>query len=103
MKTLRILTAGLAAAGAALAVYSYYYEDTLTTIDSTKWYQNGTLTATSQGLTSTGNGSLISKVAVPTGADYEVKTTLTLISDGGAYVQYLRASNNDPRRLLLFG
>lgn len=63
----------------------YYYSDALTTIDPSKWIQNGSLTATSTGLTApeANGGSLISRVAVPDGtSDYEVKTTLTLMSSG---------------------
>jgi len=49
--------------------YQYYYTDALTSIDGSKWTQNGTLSATATGLTSaaTNGGSLISKVAVPDG------------------------------------
>ncbi len=66
--------------------YQYYYTDTLTSVNLTYWWQNGSLTASSGGLTAlTANGgSLISKVAVPDGSsEYEVKTTLTLTASGG--------------------
>jgi RHS repeat-associated protein len=88
----------LAAACTALfATYTYYFTDTLTTINTSNWTENGTLTAGSGGLTSSNSngGSLISKVAVPDGSsNYEVKTTLTLTQSGGTYVTYLRASSN---------
>ncbi|MGA2882186.1 MAG: hypothetical protein ABSG13_24810 [Bryobacteraceae bacterium] len=86
-----------AVCSAAFATYTYYYTDSLTSINTTNWTQNGTLTAGSGGLTSsaTNGGSLISKVAVPDGSsNYEVKTTLTLNGNGGTYVTYLRASAN---------
>jgi hypothetical protein len=63
----------LLAAAAAFASYTYYYTDTLTTINTNNWYVNGSLTATSNGLTAptTNGGSLISKLAVPDGtSDY---------------------------------
>lgn len=75
--------------------YQYYYTDPLTSVNSSNWVQNGSVTATSTGLTATtsGGGSLISSIAVPDGtSDYEVKTTLTLATSGGTYVSYLRAS-----------
>jgi len=97
-KTLAVV-AGAAAVFAPFfyGAYSYYYSDNLTSIDTTKWYQNGAVTATSGGLTATtlNGGSLISKVAVPDGSnEYEVKTTLTLTASGGTYVHYLRATND---------
>jgi hypothetical protein len=77
--------------------FSYYYTDTLTSVNTSNWTQNGTLSAGSGGLTSSNSsgGSLISKISVPDGtSNYEVKTTLTLTSSGGTYVTYLRASSN---------
>jgi hypothetical protein len=77
--------------------YQYYYSDGLTSVDPTKWAQNGSVTPTSGGLTATtaNGGSLISTVAVPDGSnEYEVRTTLTLLNSGGTYNQYLRASND---------
>ena len=85
------------ASAALFGAYTYYYTDSLTSINTTYWTQNGTLTAGSGGLTSstTDGGSLISKVAVPDGSsNYEVNTTLTLTQSGGTYVTYLRASSN---------
>ena len=86
-----------AACSALFGTYTYYFTDTLTSINTSNWTQNGTLTAGSGGLTSSNSngGSLISKVAVPDGSsNYEVKTTLTLTQSGGTYVTYLRASSN---------
>jgi hypothetical protein len=87
----------LLAGGAASAAYVYYFSDTLTTINTTNWSQNGSVSATSGGLTATtsNGGSLISKLAVPDGSSqYEVKMTLTLAASGGTYVSYLRGSTN---------
>src|SRR5712692_5965587 len=84
-------------AAAAFAAYTYYYSDTLTTISTANWTQNGSVTATGAGLTATSanGGSLISKIAVPGGmSQYEVKITLTLAASGGTYVSYLRASTD---------
>ncbi len=86
-----------AACSAVLGTYTYYYTDSLTSINTSNWTENGTLTAGTGGLTSSNSngGSLISKVAVPDGSsNYEVKTTLTLTQSGGTYVTYLRASSN---------
>jgi len=82
---------------ALFGTYTYYYTDSLTSINTSNWTENGTLTAGSGGLTSsnTDGGSLISKVSVPDGSsNYEVKTVLTLTQSGGTYVTYLRASTN---------
>ena len=84
-------------APALLATYTYFYSDTLTTIDTSKWVQAGSVSATSGGLTatSTNGGSLISSVAVPDGTSlYEVKMTLGLTTSGGTYVTYLHATND---------
>lgn len=83
------------AAAALSAAYTYYYGDNLTTVDGTKWYTNGTVSAGTGGLTISGSGSLISKVAVPDGtSEYEVKAKLTLGQSGGIYTLYLRATND---------
>ncbi|HUS08289.1 MAG TPA: RHS repeat-associated core domain-containing protein [Bryobacteraceae bacterium] len=81
-------------APALFGSYVYYYSDVFSGVDATKWTQNGTVTASAAGLTggSTNGGSLISSVPVPTGAYYEVKSTLTLAASGGTYVQYFHAS-----------
>src|SRR5712692_1077986 len=80
-----------------LAVYTYYYSDTLTGINASNWTQNGVLSTSGSGLTSAdGNGgSLISTVSVPDGSnDYEVRATVNLTASGGNYISYLRASAN---------
>lgn len=75
--------------------YEYYYTDPLQTIGSA-WIQNGSLTASTAGLTSTdpAGGSLIAVSGPPDQtAQYEVSTTLTLLATGGTFVHYLRASS----------
>ncbi len=92
-----LVAAATAATTALWAAYSYYYTDNLTSIDPTKWTQNGSVTPGAGGLTAptTNGGSLISLVAVPDGtSDYEVKSTLTLPVSGGTWVHYLRASTD---------
>ncbi|HXI43336.1 MAG TPA: hypothetical protein VNH83_25370, partial [Bryobacteraceae bacterium] len=98
---MKIRTIGLLLllAAAVFGGYTYYYTDALTSINGTNWTQNGSLTATSGGLTSTtANGGSLIYIPVqqinPNG--YEVKTTLTLSSTagGGTYVTYLRATSN---------
>ena len=87
----------LVAAPALFAVYQYYYSDPLTSIDGSRWWQNGSLTTDSSGLSAptTNGGSLISKVAVPDGtSQYEVAATLRLTATGGAYSLYLRATQD---------
>ena len=49
MKTLALLLSMLSP---AFGAYTYYYTDALTSIDGTKWTQNGSVTATTGGLTS---------------------------------------------------
>lgn len=87
----------VAIAPALFAAYTYYFTDSLTSINTSNWTENGTLTAGSGGLTSSNSngGSLIYKLAAPDGSsNYEVKTTLTLTASGGTYVTYLRGSSN---------
>ena len=87
-------------ATSAFGAYQYYYgPDLLTSINTTDWGQNGVLTATSGGLTSTdGNGgSLISKLTAPGNPSaYEVEAALTLTGSGyvGTFDVYLEASSN---------
>jgi RHS repeat-associated protein len=83
------------AAPLACAAYQPYYSDALTSVNTANWYQNGTITTSSGGFTSTGAGSLISKVAVPDGtSEYQVKMTLKLTASGGYYLAYLHGSSN---------
>lgn len=85
----------LLVARALSGAYQYYYTDPLTSVNAANWQQNGSVTATSGGFTapSATGGSLISKVMAPGSPnEYEVNTTLTLVTSGGTYVQYLHAS-----------
>ena len=95
MKPHKILLPFLATC--CFAAYQYYYSDDLTSINPSNWFQNGSVTATSEGLTAPGTngGSLISTIPIPDGTnEYEVKTKLHLTTSGGTYVQYLRASSD---------
>ena len=92
MRTARLLPALLAAA-ALWAGYQPTYKDNLTGIDSSKWKENGSLSAASSGVT--GNGSLISTVAVPTGGDYDFGMTVHTAQQGactGSYSLYGRSN-----------
>lgn len=80
-----------------LAQYVYYSSDTFSSINTTKWYQNGTLTPSGVGLmsSSSSGGSLISKETVPGDPNqYEVRTVVSyaLCYSCGIFVQYLSAS-----------
>jgi hypothetical protein len=75
--------------------YSYYFSDSLGSINGNNWTTNGTWGGSSN------QASLISKVAVPSGGsgfgashEYEVNMTLNLTVSGGYYQQYFRASSN---------
>lgn len=93
-----MLLASFGAPAPLQAAYTPYYTDTFGTIDSTKWYQNGSLTGnggmTSYGLS--GNGSLISKLTPPAlSTDYQVETGIRIDdTSSNVYVHYLRASND---------
>lgn len=77
--------------------YTYYSGDSFSTVDTTKWWVNsangGSLNGSANGLY--GNGSLISKVAVPDGSsDYEVKATFVPSPWSISHWIYLRASSD---------
>lgn len=94
MKILRLSTILLSSA-AVWASYQPTYSDGLSSIDPSKWTQNGNLSAASNGIT--GNGSLISTVSVPTGADYDVSMTIHTANQGacsGSYSLYARSTPN---------
>jgi hypothetical protein len=92
MKLLRFLAVPLT--GASLwAGYQFTYTDGLTNINSSKWAQTGSVSPGSNGVT--GNGSLISTVAVPTGNDYDVHMTIHTANQGpctGSYSLYARST-----------
>jgi len=95
MTTLRLVALALLATPLA-AQYTYYYADTLTSVNSSNWTQNGDFTTGSSGLVAPDDngGSLISTLSSPTQPDYEVRATLNLTTSGGLYAIYLRASQN---------
>ncbi len=76
------------------SVYQFYSADALTSVDGSKWTQNGVVSPGGGGLTgaSSSGGSLISKVAIPANGYYIVDTTLHLPQSGGTYITYMRAS-----------
>jgi hypothetical protein len=78
--------------------YVYDHTETaFTTTTNSTWQVNGTPPTLSGGFTnaSSSGSAVIYKPAVPGVAnDYEVKMTLTLLSAGGIYASYLRASSN---------
>jgi hypothetical protein len=84
--------------GCLFGQYAYQYIDQLTSISTTNWYQNGSLTATIVGLTApTANGgALVYKPAWPDGtSDYEVYSQLKLPTAGTyTFYQLVRASSD---------
>ena len=89
--TINIATSPDTGAHASLAIqcdssstgYQYYFTDTLQSINTTNWTKHGTATVLpTWGLstTSSGGGSLISKVAVqgPSTNNYEINMTVAL-------------------------
>jgi len=92
MSTMR-LSMVLFAGTCLWAGYQFTYVDGLTSIDSSKWTQIGSLSTGANGVT--GNGSLISTVAVPTGDDYDVSMTIHTANQGpctGSYSLYARST-----------
>jgi hypothetical protein len=80
---LAILLALLGSASTLQAAYTPYYSDFFagTLIDTTKWYQNGSLYGSGgmAGYGLFGDGSLISKVTPPApSTDYQVETGLQI-------------------------
>src|SRR3989442_13310082 len=82
-----------------LAQYQYSYSDPLTGINTNNWYANqsvGGASVSSNGFTSTGDGTLVAKANVTpsTAPSYEVRMQLRLSQSGGDYMALLRASND---------
>ncbi len=82
-------------AGGERAAYSYYFNDTFATINTTNWTKNGDLTGGAEGLkaASAAGGSLIAATN-PTNSSYEISSTLKINAAGGVYSHFLRASSN---------
>ncbi|MBV9746957.1 MAG: hypothetical protein JO099_24610, partial [Acidobacteriia bacterium] len=77
------------------ADYQYYFTDSLTSLDATKWSPTGAPTVGPAGLaaTDTNGGSWISKIPTPDGSsEAEVRITLRLAASGGKYTAFLGAS-----------
>ena len=100
MRTQTVLLAAVLCACPALAQYSYYYSDSFTSIDTTKWWNNpicnnssSTLAGSGSGLI--GAGALLSKLAIPDSTfDSEVKITISDFNPYQGTVIYLRASSD---------
>jgi hypothetical protein len=91
--TILRLSVALLAGTCLWAGYQVNFTDNLTSIDSSKWTQIGSLTSGSNG--TTGNGSLISTVLSPTGADYDIQMTVHTANQGacsGSYSLYARST-----------
>ena len=58
------------------------YSDNLTSIDSTKWSQVGSLSSSATGVS--GSGALVSTVAIPTANDYDISTIIHTPNQGKA-------------------
>jgi hypothetical protein len=90
-------------AGSCLwAGYQSTYTNGLTSIDPSKWSQTGSLSTTSTGLT--GNGALVSSVAVPTGNDYDIRLTIHTDKQGactGSYSLYGRSNPSNTTAYVL--
>ena len=89
MTIFRFSAAVLAGAAALWAGYQPTISDSLTSIDSSKWTQSGNLSSTPNGIT--GDGTLISTVASPTGSDYDIRVTIRTANQGtcsGSHVLY---------------
>lgn len=100
--TLLRLSATLLVGNCLWAGYQFTYTDNLTAIDSSKWTQIGSLAGGSAG--ATGSGSLISKVAVSTGGDYEIRMTIHTANQGpcsGSYSLYARSTPDNSTSYVL--
>jgi hypothetical protein len=89
---LRYAALALGAAILAHGAAPLYVENFVPGYNANNWASTGTPNVTTSGLTSTTNGSLIYRPAIP--VEYEVRTTYRLTQSGGKYVTYLRAGVN---------
>jgi hypothetical protein len=93
MKTCLLLCFA-AMASPTWAAYTYYQDDSFSSINTANWYVNGSVLA-NPGLVSAGGGAVISKLTVPPGEAYEMKMTLNMPYSGTVrFITYLRASQN---------
>jgi len=91
------LLALVASVATAQVSYNWYSVDYMTPFYGPNWTQNGSLTSTSSGTTSTTAGSLISTVTAPTYPnDYQIQSYINLPSgvNGGNYGIMFRATTN---------
>ncbi len=95
MKTLRFLAILACSLVSASAQYVYDFPSLLNPYTASQWTANGTITGSTNLLTSSGRGSLILNATVPgVSNSYEVSTTIALLATGGNYNVYLRATSN---------
>ena len=82
------------------APYAYYQSDGLTSINSSNWWQNGTVTTSGNGLT---GGVVISKLTASTGNDYDEQVTVTNCGTGfqRAITLYARSTSDAQTAYLL--
>jgi len=102
MKMVRLSVAVLTGPCLWAAAYQPTLADNLTSIDSSKWAQIGSLSGGANGVT--GNGSLISTVAVSTGNDADVRMTVHTASPGlctGSYSVYARSTPDNTTAYVL--
>jgi hypothetical protein len=99
VRRLALAALALAAAIPSWGAYTYYYTDALTSSLPANWNQNGTVQFGSGGFSTissnAGEGTLISKVAVPDGtSEYEVKATINNPNSyAGEFLFYLDATS----------
>ena len=100
--TILRLSVALLGSSCLWAGYQANVTDNLTSIDSSKWTQIGSLSSGSNGVT--GNGSLISTVPSPTGGDYDIRMTVHTVSQGacsGSYSLYARSTPDNSTSYVL--
>ncbi len=89
------LAAGIVAGAALASAYTYTYTDSFSSINSSIWYQNGSVSAASGLYSSTTNGgSVLYNQLIGSGNEGDVRSTIALTVSGGTYVNYLRSSSN---------
>ena len=74
---------------------TYYLTDSLSSVDSSRWTQTGSVSPGSAGLAAPDavGGSLISRIPIPDGsAEAEVRISLRLAASGGTYTEFLQAT-----------
>lgn len=94
---MKLLACTILAITVLRADVQYYLTDKLTSIDSSKWTQVGTVSAATTGLSAPAvtGGSLISKIKAPDGSsEVEIRAVLTLVASGGVYTEFVQATSD---------